>query len=392
MSSHHMPFIINAFNSSGYNVVYLPEMNEYMVDTGLKYVNNDACYPSIIVIGQIINALQSGRYDLENTSVVISQTGGGCRATNYIGLIRKAVKDAGFDVPIISFNFNGLEKEQAFKVTLPIINKLLMGVIYGDLLMKLLHETRPYEINKGDSITLYREFYERCYYATGRGKKSEFNSLTSEIIERFNNVPVKLGDKIKVGIVGEILIKYHRFGNRNLVDKLEAEGAVTSVPDLMGFVKYCAHNAITKSKLLKTSKITANLYRIALDIINLYEKNVKNKLAKTRYRNVTDIEHLAKNVQPILSTGNQTGEGWFLTAEMVELIKEGVTNIICVQPFACLPNHIVGKAVIKRIRELYPESNIVAIDYDPGASESNQINRIKLMLSIARDNNAKNKG
>lgn len=388
MSPHHMPFIISAFNSEGYNIVYLQEMKDYIVDTGLKYVNNDACYPSILVIGQLVNALQSGKYDLENTSVVISQTGGGCRATNYIGLIRKALKDAGFEnIPLISFNFNGLEKEQGFKVTLPAINKLLMGVAYGDLLMKLLHETRPYETNKGDTIKLYRDYYEKCYHAVARGNKSEFNKLTSKMINDFDNIPVKLDNKIKVGIVGEILIKYHRFGNHNLVDKLEEEGAVVTVPDLMGFVKYCAYNGIVKKELLKTSKVYAYFYKKFLDIVDLYEKNIKNSLKNTRYRNVTNIYHLAKNVEHILSTGNQTGEGWFLTAEMLELIKEDVTNIICVQPFACLPNHIVGKAVIKKIRELHPESNIVAIDYDPGASESNQINRIKLMLSIARDNN-----
>ena len=387
MSPFHMGLLTDAFRSENYNVVYLKDTNESMVDTGVKYVNNDACYPSIIVIGQLLAALQSGEFDIEDTAVLITQTGGGCRATNYIGLIRKALKDAGFEnIPIISFNFSGLEKKQGFKLTLPLVKKVLMAVIYGDLLMKLSYQVRPYEKNIGETNKVYDKWYNICRKLVEGSSVREFRKTIRGIISDFNSIEVRNRVIPKVGIVGEILIKYHHFGNNNLALSLEQEGAEVVVPELMGFVKYSAYNNVIKSKLLGESKVTAFFSRVMLNIIGWYELTAKKELAKTRFRSLTDIYELAHNVDDILSTGNQTGEGWFLTAEIVELIKSGVNNVVCVQPFACLPNHIVGKAVIKRIKELYPESNIVAVDYDPGASKTNQTNRIKLMLSIARDN------
>ncbi len=387
MTSIHMPFFESVLNSEGYNAVYLKETNNDTVETGLKYVNNDACYPAVIVTGQLINGLQSGKYDLDNTSVIITQTGGGCRATNYIGLIRKALKDAGFEkISILSFNVSGLEKEQAFKITPSFANKAIQSVVYGDLLMKLLLSTRVYEKNKGETKKLYDKWHKKCYEAVSRGNLVEFNKNVKTIINDFNNIEIKHTKKPKVGIVGEILIKYHTFGNDHLVEKLEKEGAEVFVPELMGFVKYCAINGIFKERLLKSGKMMAIADNIALNFISMYERTVKRELEKTRYRQPTDIYSLSSNVKGILSVGNQTGEGWFLTAEMVELIKDGIENVICVQPFACLPNHIVGKAVIKRIRQKYPEANIVAIDYDPGASHTNQVNRIKLMLTVAKEN------
>lgn len=385
MSPHHMPLLISVFQSEGYNVEFLKEMNDTMLDNGLKYVNNDACYPSLIVIGQLISALKSGKYDLEKTTVLISQTGGGCRATNYIGLIRKALKDAGFNVPIISFNMSGLEKEQDFKLTLPIIHKLLMAVIYGDLLMKLLFATRPYEKIKGSTEEIYNKYYKICEESVGKGNFKEFRKLTKEIIEEFSNIPINDITKPKVGIVGEILVKYHYFGNNYLVDTLESEGAEVVAPELMGFVKYSAIDHIIKYELLRTSKTMAVIAKELLKIIDYYEKTVRTCLENTRFMPTTDINKLKENVKGVISPGNQTGEGWYLTGEMVELIKEGVPNIVCVQPFGCLPNHIVAKAVQRKIKELYPEANIVAVDYDPGASKSNQINRIKLMLSVAKE-------
>ncbi len=387
MAPYHMAYFESVLNSEGYNAVYLRESNDDTVETGLKYVNNDACYPAIIVIGQLIHALKSGKYDLDNTSVIISQTGGGCRATNYIGLIRKGLRDAGLEkVSILSFNMSGLEKEQAFKITLPFANKALQAVVYGDLLMKLLHATRPYEKKKGSAQKLYEKWEKITLESVKNGHRKEFNSNIKNIIKEFNEIEIVDKNIPKVGIVGEILIKYHKFGNDNLIAKLEAEGAEVVSPDLMGFVKYCAYNGVIKAKLLKTGSITPFLYKKALDFINTYENTVRKELKGTRFRQPADIYKLADNVNGILSTGNQTGEGWFLTGEMVELINEGVPNIVCVQPFACLPNHIVGKAVIKKIRKLYPDSNIVAIDYDPGASHTNQVNRIKLMLTVAREN------
>ena len=386
LSPAHMPLFESALNSEGYKAVYLRNTNEQTIETGLKYVNNDACYPAIIVIGQLISALESGEYDLDNTSVIITQTGGGCRATNYIGLIRKALKDAGFEqVSILSINVSGLEKKQNFKITLPLINKVLQAVIYGDLLMKLLLSTRPYEINKGESLKLYEKWQKKCYEDIKGGSLKIYKNNIKSIINDFNSIKINNIIKPKVGIVGEILIKYHPFGNDNIIEKLEKEGAEVTQPELLGFAKYCIYNGITKNELLK-EKTPKIVFKEILKIVGMYEKTMNKELENTRFKKTTNIYDLAANVQNILSTGNQTGEGWFLTGEMIELIKNGVTNIVCVQPFACLPNHIVGKSVIKKIRKLYPESNIVAIDYDPGASHTNQINRIKLMLTVANDN------
>jgi len=388
MAPVHMPLFESLLKSEGYNAVHLKEMNDEVVETGLKYVNNDACYPAIIVIGQLVNALKSGDYDLDNTSVIITQTGGGCRATNYIGLIRKALKDAGLEkVSILSLNVSGLEKEQAFKITPSFANKAVQAVVYGDLLMKLLLATRPYEVEKGLTQKIYSKWQKKCYKAIGKGNLKEYKNNIRKIIEEFNDIKIKNKKLPKVGIVGEILIKYHSFGNDHLVEKLEEEGAEVFLPDLMGFVKYCAYNNVIREKLMKKGKKVSIFSSIALSLIDQYEKPVKEALKNTRYRSTCNIYELAKNVDGILSTGNQTGEGWFLTAEMVELIKDGVENIVCVQPFACLPNHIVGKSVIKKIRSTYKSANIVAIDYDPGASHTNQVNRIKLMLTVAKENN-----
>ena len=386
MSTSHFKIFESLLQSEGYNAVWLNETSDATVETGQKYVNNDACYPAIIVTGQLIHELQSGKYDLDNTSVIITQTGGGCRATNYIGLIRKALKDAGLEkVSVLSLNLSGLEKEQAFKITPGMANKALQAVIYGDLLMKLLYRTRPYEVVKGETQEIYNKWQCKCQEAVKKGNYFEYRQNVKEIIKDFNSIKIKEKEKPRVGIVGEILIKYHNFGNDHLVEKLEAEGAEVCVPELMGFVKYCCYNGMVKEKLLKTSKKTSFINHQCLNIIDFYERTVKKELEGTRFRQVTNIYELSKNVEGILSTGNQTGEGWFLTAEMVELIKDGISNIVCVQPFACLPNHIVGKSVIKRIRKLYPDANIVAIDYDPGASHTNQTNRIKLMLTVAKE-------
>jgi len=387
MSPSHMPLLESVLRSEGYNAVFLRETSDDTTETGLKYVNNDACYPAIIVVGQLIHALQSGKYDLNNTSVIITQTGGGCRATNYIGLIRKGLKDAGLEkVSILSFNLSGLEKEQAFKITLSFANKAFQAVTYGDLLIKLLLATRPYEVNKGEAQELYNMWQKICYESLKNGHIREYRKNIKQIIKDFNNIEVKYKERPKVGIVGEILIKYHAYGNDHLIEKLEKEGAEVTQPDLMGFVKYCAYNSVIKANLLKTSVITKTIYNQALKFIDMYEKTYEKEIENTRFRKPVKIQTLAKNVEGIISTGNQTGEGWFLTGEMIELIKDGINNIVCVQPFACLPNHIVGKAVIKKIRKLYPEANIVAIDYDPGASHTNQVNRIKLMLTVAKEN------
>ena len=321
---------------------------------------------------------------------MMSQTGGGCRATNYIGFIRKALRDAGYpNIPVISFNFAGLEKNSGFKITLRLVKKLVKATIYGDLLQKLLHRNKAYEVNKGETEKLYYIWLEKCKKLVIETSIKEFNQSLYEMVNDFEKIELNtLKEKPKVGIVGEILIKYHPFGNNYCTDLIEKEGAEVVMPDLMGFVKYVIMNSIVKVKLLGSGKISAPIYKMALNMINKIEKDYKQALVNSSkgYLPPCNIEELAEKVEGILSTGNQTGEGWILTAEMLEFMQHGIQNIVCLQPFACLPNHVVGKGVIKTIRNKYPEANIAAIDYDPGASESNQINRIKLLLTIAKDN------
>ena len=390
MAPIHFELFEEALNSSGYKVEVLKDCSMNTVETGLKYVNNDACYPSILVTGQLIEALQSGKYDVNKTALIISQTGGGCRATNYIGFIRKALKDAGFEnVPVISFNFNGIEKNSGFKITIPLIKKLAKALIYGDLLQTVLYKNRAYEITKGESNNLYNKWIKKCKKLINKSTIKQFNESLYEIVNDFEKIKLdKSIKKPKVGIVGEILIKYHPYGNNYVVDLLEKEGAEVFVPELMGFVKYILKNATIRNKLLKTSKIQADIFNFAINFIDVVEKDYTKALANSKkgYLKPCNINKLEKEVRQILSTGNQTGEGWLLTAEMIEFIKEGVSNIVCLQPFACLPNHVVGKGVIKTIRTKYINANITAVDYDPGASSTNQTNRIKLLMTVAKDN------
>ena len=391
----HFELLETAVRSAGYNVKLLRECTPHTVETGLRYVNNDACYPSILTTGQFVEALQSGEYDLDRTAVIMSQTGGGCRATNYIGFIRKALKDAGFgQVPIISFNFVGMEKMTGFKITVPMAINLIKAVFYGDLLQKLLLRNRPYEINKGESQKLYEEWLEKCKKLVEKSTYNQFKKAMFEMVRDFEKIELDESViKPKVGIVGEVLIKYHPFGNNQVIKVLEAEGAEVISPDFMGFVKFIATHKITNNTLLNRDKALSRIFNAAIVLIEMIEKDVIKALkqSKKNYLLPVDIFQLETKVKDILSIGNQTGEGWFLTAEMIEYIENGIPNIVCVQPFACLPNHVVGKGVIKTIREKYPYANISPIDYDPGASETNQTNRIKLLTTVAKDNLKNNK-
>ena len=386
----HFELLEPAVNSCGYNMHLLRTCTPKTVETGLKYVNNDACYPSILVTGQMIEALESGKFDVNKTALIMSQTGGGCRATNYIGFIRKALRDAGFEqVPVISLNVVGMEKMSGFKLTPKLIDKMLKAVILGDLLQKMLHRNRPYELRKGESQMLFNQWMEKSKDIVSIGTNKDFKNAIYQIVEEFENI--KLDETVikpKVGIVGEILIKYHPFGNNFVADLLEKEGAEVVLPDFMGFVKFMATHKITFNSLLNTNKISSTISKVALNLIDIFEKDLKIALSKSKknYLPLGDIWHLESKVKDILSIGNQTGEGWFLTAEMVEYIENGIPNIVCVQPFACLPNHVVGKGVIKTIRSKYPNANITPVDYDPGASETNQANRIKLLMAVAKDN------
>lgn len=390
MAPIHFELLETAVSASGYNVVLLRDCTSHTVETGLKYVNNDACYPSILVTGQMIEALQSGKYDVNKTAVIMSQTGGGCRATNYIGFIRKALKDAGFEnIPIISFNFVGMEKSAGFKITIPMLERLVKTMIYGDLLQKMLTKNRAYEINKGETKKLFDEWMEKSKALIIKSSSKQFKQSVYDIVNDFEKIELNTSVlKPKVGIVGEVLIKYHPFGNNYVVDLLEKEGAEVVLPDFMGFVKFMATHKITFNSLLNINKTSAKISKALIKLIDLLEKDVKIALANSQkgYLQPCDIWHLEKQVKDILSIGNQTGEGWFLTAEMIEYIENDIPNIVCVQPFACLPNHVVGKGVIKTIREKYPDANISPVDYDPGASETNQANRIKLLMTVAKDN------
>lgn len=390
MAPIHFELIEAAVQSLGYDFHVLRKCDEHTVETGLKYVNNDACYPSILTTGQMIEALESGEYDVNHTALIMSQTGGGCRATNYIGFIRKALKDAGYpNVPVISFNIVGMEKMPGFKVDLKLLRKLSRAGLYGDLLQKLITKNRAYEVHKGETMALYEKWLEKCKDIIRNGTKKEFKQSFYDIVNDFEKIELDTSIvKPKVGIVGEVLIKYHPYGNNQLAEKLEAEGAEVFLPDFIGFCKFICTHKITFNELIKSNPFLSTIMKQVIKIIDDLEKDEVKALKSSNkgYFLPDDIFELEKNVNDILSIGNQTGEGWFLTAEMVQLIKDGVTNIACVQPFACLPNHVVGKGVIKTIRDKYPEANIAAIDYDPGASEANQTNRIKLLMAVAKDN------
>ena len=390
MAPIHFELIESAVRSCGYNFHVLKECTPHTVEVGLKYVNNDACYPSILTTGQLIEALQSGKYDLNKTAVIMSQTGGGCRATNYIGFIRKALKDAGFsNIPVVSFNVVGMEKMPGFKITPTLIERLMKCVIYGDLLQKLSAKNRAYEVHKGDTDKVYKRWLSNCKHLVADSSMREFKRSIYDMVDDFEDIEVDFSNvKPKVGIVGEVLIKYQPFGNNHVAEKLEKDGAEVIYPDFMGFVKFIATHKITFHQLIDTDSGKAKIFNLVIKLIDTVEKDeiVALRNSKKGYLLPCNIFELEKNVTDILSIGNQTGEGWFLTAEMVEYIQNGIDNIVCVQPFACLPNHVVGKGVIKTIRDKYPEANIAAIDYDPGASETNQTNRLKLLLTVAKDN------
>ena len=361
------------------------------MDYGLKYVNNDACYPSLFVVGQIMEALSSGKYDLNRTAVIMTQTGGGCRASNYVGFIRRALKKAGMEqIPVISANMSGLEDNPGFKLDLKLIGRAAFAIVFGDVMMRCIYRMRPYELREGSVEACHRKWVRRCsdfLTRTSGLNVPKVQRMAIDMIRDFDRIPIREERKPRVGIVGEILVKYAPAANNYLVDLLEQEGAEANVPDLMGFMLYCFYNQVYKAENLGTSKKTALLSNAGIKTIEGLMIPINRAYKKSRHFDPpASIYQLVKYAEPIVSIGNETGEGWFLTGEMIELIHSGVENIVCIQPFGCLPNHVVGKGVIKHIRSLYPMANIAAIDYDPGASEVNQLNRIKLMLATAGKN------
>lgn len=391
MSPIHFDIIAPAFRSSGYNLEVLGNDNRDAVNTGLRFVNNDACYPSLLVVGQIMDAVLSGKYDMSKTAILMSQTGGGCRASNYIGFIRRALEKAGYpDVPVISINLASLEKNPGFKFTPALVQKGLYGLVFGDIFLRCLYRMRPYEAVPGSANALHEKWKEKCIAFLSQDKMLShrtYKKMCREIIRDFDNLPILDIQKPRVGIVGEILAKFAPAANNFLVDLLESEGAEAVVPDLLDFFLYCFYNANFKHEKLGMSKKSAIYCNMGIKGLEWLRSAARDEFEKSKhFIPPARIEETAAHAEHIVSPGNQTGEGWFLTGEMIELIETGTPNIVCTQPFACLPNHIVGKGVIKELRHQYPLANIVAIDYDPGASEVNQLNRIKLMLSTAQKN------
>jgi predicted CoA-substrate-specific enzyme activase len=390
MSPIHFDLVETAFKTCGFNIEVLKNDNKHAVDVGLKYVNNDACYPSLIVVGQLMEALLSGKYDLDRTAVIMSQTGGGCRASNYVGFIRRALKKAGMEqVPVIALSAQGIERNEGFKITPKLIMKAVQAVVYGDVFMRVLYRMRPYEKVSGSANALHEKWKNICNASLSKSgiNNSEFKKNLRGIIQDFDNLEITDEVKPRVGIVGEILVKFLPMANNNVVDLLEKEGAEAVMPDLLDFFLYCFYDSTYKAENLGAKKSTAKLSKIGINAVESIRKTATEEFKKSKhFTPPSRIEDLADMAKDIVSIGNQTGEGWFLTGEMLELIHSGVPNIVCAQPFACLPNHIVGKGVIKELRRRHPEANIVAVDYDPGASEVNQLNRIKLMLATAQKN------
>ena len=374
---------------AGYQCELLENCGSQVAELGLKYVHNDTCYPALLVIGQFLDALNSGKYDLDHTALIITQTGGGCRASNYIHLLRKALVKAGYgQIPVVSLNFSGLEKDSGFPLTLTMIRRLLSVIYYGDQLVTLRAQTEPYEINKGETeamqekwIGRLRELFLQDKGWHGREVKANMPKIAAD----FASIPVKRVPKIKVGVVGEIYVKYSPLGNNDLEKFLASQDCEVNIPGLMGFVQYCVYNFSETARLYGGNVLTLNASSLLLNIIGKTEKVMIDSLKANGYHAPMPFLELVKQADGVISTGTKMGEGWLLTAEMVELVRTGYENIVCAQPFGCLPNHICGKGVINRIRELYPTANITPIDYDPGATRVNQENRIKLMLAVARE-------
>ena len=401
MSPIHFSLVESVIRSGGYKFDILKHASREDVETGLKYVNNDACYPAIMVIGQLIDAILEGKYDPDKVCLAITQTGGMCRATNYFGLIRKALIDAGYpQIPVIAISTQGLEDNPGFKVTPALLHRTVKALILGDLLMKCLYRVRPYEVEKGAANKLYelwdtivRETIEHHGYSKTAAKTPgirkgylPYNVLAKEIVKSFDNLPLRdIPRKVRVGVVGEILVKYQPDANNHVVDVIESQDCEAVVPGIMEFMTTRPYITDWNEKNLGMggNKTVYALMRKGLD---LYNAPIKAALATSngKFKQDEPMPELVKKASEVTSIGVQAGEGWLLTAEILELIEQGCPNVICAQPFACLPNHVTGRGMFGKIRRLHPEANIVSIDYDPGASEANQLNRIKLMIAAAK--------
>ena len=384
----HFKLITKVLSYYGYKMEILDTTGKQVVDTGLKYVHNDTCYPAILVIGQLINAVQSGKYDVNKIALMLSQTGGGCRASNYLSLLRKALKKAGLGhIPVVAFGVAGLEKHSGFNLSIPMLYKMMHAVFYGDLLMSLVNQVKPYETEHGAAQRLADKWSEKL---SGELVKSHISYKKvkenyRQIIAEYAAIPMKKTDKVKVGIVGEIFVKYSPLGNNNLEQFLYDEGAEVVVPGLLDFLMYCVFNPINDAKMYGMNKIRAFVSRIGYKFLLSRQQDVIDIINEDgHFMPPTPFSTTVSLTQGYIGLGTKMGEGWLLTAEMLELAHEGVKNIICTQPFGCLPNHICGKGMMKPIKENNEDVNIVAVDYDAGATQVNQENRIKLMLANAK--------
>jgi len=390
MLEMHFDILVEVFRSYGYKLEILKNRSEEVVQEGLMYVHNDTCYPALLVIGQMIAALKSGKYDIDHTALLITQTGGGCRASNYIHLLRKALKKAGFEkVPVISLNLSGLEKNSGFSLTFPLMMRAFACLVYGDVLMLLRNQLKPYEVNKGETDALVKKYTSSLAGSLAKNAHFSFGKIYKNIdliASDFAKIKIKKVPKVKVGVVGEIYVKYSSLGNNNLEEFLASEDCEYLLPGIMGFILFKIDNRLDDIRLYGGSALKKHVCTFLFDFCTKLEKAMIDAFSKyPDFIPPMPYAHTKENVKGVIGYGDKMGEGWLLTAEMIDLIKMGYGNIVCAQPFGCLPNHVCGKGMIKKLRELYPESNIVAIDYDPSATRVNQENRIKLMLSIARE-------
>ncbi len=388
MAPIHFKILQNVFTHYGYKSDLLDTTGPEIAQTGLKYVHNDTCYPALLVIGQFINALQSGKYDVHKTALMITQTGGGCRASNYIYLLRKALVKAGFEfVPVISLSF-GMEKNSGFSLSIPLIRRFVGGLVYGDQLMLLSNQTKPYEVNKGESMALVDEWVAKLSQMLIDGKGytlEELDENLDKITKSFSKIELNKVPKVKVGIVGEIYVKYSKMANNGLEDFLAEQDCEVCVPGLMGFAAFKVDNRLEDIKMFGGNSVKFKVVKLLYNYIIKIEALMIEAAKKYGFVPPHEYAHTKEVVKGVIGYGSKMGEGWLLTAEMIELAETGYENIVCTQPFGCLPNHINGKGAIRKIKEVRPNANIVTIDYDPGAPKVNQENRIKLMLAVGKE-------
>lgn len=381
----HFGLIMEIFRNNGYKMELLTTSTRSVVDEGLKHVHNDTCYPALLVIGQFIDALKSGKYDVNKVALLISQTGGGCRASNYIHLLRKALEEEFPQIPVLSLNFSGLEKDSGFKITAGMFLQMLYAVLYGDLMMSLYNTCRAYELNKGDSKAVLEKWQTKIAELFRNGGYRKTKKLYREILADFSQIERTKEKKVRVGIVGEIYVKYSPLANNHLEDFLISEGCEPVVPAFLDFCLYCAVNTVNDGKIYNFSTNTTRIFGIAYKLIyGMQKQMIRIVKEHGEFDPPHDFEDLRAYADKYMHQGVKMGEGWLIPAEMAALAHGGVENIICTQPFGCLPNHIVAKGMSRVIKEAFPQANIVAVDYDPGATRVNQENRIKLMLANAK--------